>query len=105
MKRFSDERLWSLRNEIPIEEVIRVLEITAKEVEGTLRFLCPACHEFNTAVNPRANLARCFRCQKNYNPIDLVMIVERCSFLQAVRYLSVRFQSRNHEKENDPEQT
>jgi hypothetical protein len=33
------------------------------------------------------NLARCFRCQKNFNPIDFVMIDRRCDFLLAVAYL------------------
>ena len=53
-----------------------------------LRFLCPLCREFNTAVNPRTNLGRCFRCEQNFNPIDMVMIVKGYSFLQAVEYLS-----------------
>ena len=37
-----------------------------------------------TATNPRTNLGRCFRCQRNFNPIDLVMVVKRYTFLQAV---------------------
>jgi hypothetical protein len=32
-------------------------------------------------------LARCFDCQKNFNPIDLVIAVANCSFLDAVEYL------------------
>ena len=58
-----------------------------KEIEGFFRFLCPLCREFNTATNPKTNLARCFRCKRNFNPIDLVMVVERCGFLDAVRFL------------------
>ena len=91
MKRLSDDRLRELRNSIPIDEVIRRLEVPAKEVEGYFRFLCPVCREDHTAINPRNNLARCFRCRQNYNPIDLVMTVSRTSFLQAVRYLSRHF--------------
>ena len=87
MKRLSDARLRRLRNDIPIDDVIRKLEIPAKEVEGYLRFLCPVCQNRHTATNPATNLARCFRCKENYNPIDLVMRVRRSSFLQAVQYL------------------
>lgn len=84
----SDEHLRRLRNEIPIFDLIRLhLDLTAKVQEGYLRFLCPLCNDFYTATNPRTNLARCFRCEKNFNPIDLVMIVRKCPFLEAVAFL------------------
>ena len=87
-RRISAERLRRLRNEIPIRGVIeRVVELPSKEIEGVFRFLCPRCNEFNTATNPKTNLARCFRCQQNFNAIDIVMTVERCSFVDAVRML------------------
>lgn len=91
MKRLSDQRLRALRNRVPINDVIRELDMPAKEVEGYFRFLCPVCRDFHTATNPETNLARCFRCQTNYNPIDLVMTVRRLSFLDAVRYLTQNF--------------
>ena len=82
------ERLRQLRNEIEIEELISAhLKIPAKTTEGLFRFLCPLCREFNTATNPRTNLARCFRCERNFNPIDIVMIERDCDFLEAVREL------------------
>jgi DNA primase len=88
-QRFPREILRSLRNEIPISELIRFrLDLPSKEREGFFRFLCPLCSEFNTATNPKTNLARCFRCRVNFNPIDMVMAVERCSFVDAVRILS-----------------
>jgi hypothetical protein len=40
-----------------------------------------------TAYNPRTNLARCFRCQKNFNPIDLIMVVKGYNFRKAVEFL------------------
>lgn len=55
--------------------------------EGYLRFLCPLCRDFNTATKPETNLGRCFRCRRNFNTIDLVLIVERCEFLEAVARL------------------
>jgi len=84
----SRQRLRQLRNSVPIDGMFDKLDIPTKRSEGQLRFLCPLCREFNTATNSKTNLARCFRCQKNYNPIDLVMVVTRSSFLQAVDWLA-----------------
>ena len=87
-KRFSSPFLFRIRNQIPITKLIEeVLKISWKISEGHFRFLCPLCSEFNTATNPRTNLARCFRCKKNFNPIDMVMIVNRCDFIEAVKLL------------------
>ncbi len=83
----SRQRLWQLRNKIPVDRVMDELRVPTKISEGYLRFLCPLCRDFNTATNPRTNLGRCFRCEKNFNPIDLVMIVEKLPFLEAVAHL------------------
>ena len=81
--------LRRIRNEVDIGDLIAdVLNLPTKISEDYLRFLCPLCSEFNTAVNPSTNLARCFRCQKNFNPIDMVMTVKGYSFLEAVNFLS-----------------
>ena len=57
-KRYSKESLRLLRNEIPIAVLIGdLLKMENKVSEGYFRFLCPICSEFNTAVNPRTNLA------------------------------------------------
>jgi DNA primase len=85
---YSKTVLTRLRNEIPISIVIEdVLEIPSKTIEGYFRFLCPLCNEFNTATNPKTNLARCFGCRKNFNPIDMVMVEKRVDFKEAVEYL------------------
>jgi hypothetical protein len=86
-KQIAKEELHRLRNQIEIAALIRHLEIPWKETEGYFRFLCPLCSDFHTATNPNTNLARCFRCKKNFNPIDLVIVVCGMSFLEAVRYL------------------
>ena len=86
-RKITGAELRRLRNGVDIALLIRCLGIPSKRQEGYFRFLCPICHEFNTATNPRTNLARCFRCSKNFNPIDLVMTVERVPFLEAVRTL------------------
>ncbi len=87
MRTVSRDVLRRLRNEISIAEVIDQLHVpTARR--GTRRtFRCPRCERFHTGVNRGANLARCFRCERNFNPIDLVMIVCGWTFIEAVRYL------------------
>jgi DNA primase len=87
--RYPANHLRKLRNDIPIARLIGdVLGIPCKVQEGYFRFLCPHCSDFNTATNPKANLARCFRCQRNYNPIDIVMLDKRLNFVEAVEFLS-----------------
>jgi len=87
-KKYSEKLLRELRNDIPIAWLIAdVLEIPSKLSEGYFRFQCPRCREFNTATNPRTNLARCFRCEANFNPIDLAMIVRRENFTDSVEFL------------------
>lgn len=82
------EHLRELRNRIEIIPLIAdILEIVYKTHDGRFRFMCPLCHDFDTAVNTDTNLARCFRCKRNFNPIDMVMTVKRYSFMQAVRFL------------------
>jgi hypothetical protein len=86
--RLPPEMLRRLRNEIPITLVIaEFLKLPTKVSEGNFRFLCPLCTEFITATNPKTNLARCFLCEKNFNPIDMVMVVKQISFCKAVDYL------------------
>ena len=88
-QRFNADMLRQLRNDIPIHRLIGdVLGIPCKVREGYFRFLCPLCSDFNTATNPKTNLARCFRCQRNFNPIDIVMFEKRINFVDAVEYLS-----------------
>lgn len=87
-KHYSKEKLRILRNQVPISRLISdFLRIPYKVSEGCFRFLCPLCSEFQTATNPKTNLARCFRCQKNFNPIDMVMAVKSCNFREAVELI------------------
>lgn len=87
-KRFSEQQLYELRNFISIDWLIdKQLMIPCKFSEGFFRFLCPLCGEFQTATHPKTNLARCFRCEKNFNTIDLVMICNRASFVESIHFL------------------
>ena len=87
-RRFSDQQLFALRNHIPISQVIdSILCIPSKKSQGTFRFRCPLCAQFNTAIKPSTNLARCFHCEINFNPIDLVMAVKNISFVEAATLL------------------
>lgn len=94
-KRFSSMELYKLRNSIPIHVLIETqLGIPAKISEGVFRFLCPLCNEFQTAVNPKTNLSRCFRCEKNFNTIDMVMIWHNTDFVSSVKYLQAILNAR-----------
>jgi len=97
---YSPNKIRRLRNEIPIDKVIAdVLQIEWRMQEGRFRFLCPLCSEFNTATNPKTNLARCFRCQRNFNPIDIVMLVKRFAFLDTVAFLEYYLDHPGFQKE------
>lgn len=85
---FSSSQLYALRNEINVQMLIeKTLCIPCRVNQGCFRFLCPLCNGFDTAVNPKTNLARCFRCEKNFNTIDLVMLVRQAEFVQSVKFL------------------
>lgn len=86
--------LRTLRNEIPIDEVIvDLLNLEQKRDRKMLRFRCPLCGNFHTATNHKTNLARCFDCRRNFNPIDMVMCVGKCSFIDAVEKLKDKINS------------
>ena len=88
---YSADFLKMIRNQIPIERVIvTMLNMEVRHTSKWLRFRCPRCYNFHTAINVDTNLARCFDCKKNYNPIDLVIAVGKCSFVEAVEYLKER---------------
>jgi hypothetical protein len=85
---FPSSQLYALRNQINVQVLIeKTLHIPCRLTKGGFRFLCPLCNGFNTAVNPETNLARCFRCGKNYNTIDLVMLARQADFVQSVKFL------------------
>ena len=87
-RHFTNHELYTLRNDIPIDALIeKALCIPSRIAEGYFRFLCPLCKQFNTAVNPETNLARCFRCEENFNTIDLVIITRKLDFVESVRFL------------------
>lgn len=82
-RHYSSDFLRHLRNQISIDQVIvDLLNLELKDDCETLRFRCPLCYNFHTATNHQTNLARCFDCQKNFNPIDLVITVGKCSFIE-----------------------
>lgn len=90
-KHHSADFLRILRNQISIDTVIvDLLNLEVRNKNKMLRFRCPLCYGFHTAINTETNLARCFDCQKNFNPIDLVMTVGKCGFIDAVEILKDR---------------
>ena len=85
---FSSQQLYTLRNDINVQMLIeKTLRIHCRVTEGCFRFLCPLCNAFDTAINPKTNLARCFHCEKNFNTIDLVMLIRQTDFVQSAKFL------------------
>lgn len=88
-KYFPRQLLYRLRNQIPLPRLIADhLNWPHHRRDGRFCFLCPSCNEFLTATNPRTNLGRCFRCEQNFNPIDLVMLTTGRDFVEAVEFLT-----------------
>ena len=86
-KYFSRQLLYRIRNEIPMAALLPELGWPHKTRDGRLCLICPRCGEFRTVVNPRTNLARCFRCDVNFNTIDLTMVTKKCDFVDAIELL------------------
>ena len=84
---FTRQQLYKMRNNIPLTNVLALLQWPHKTRDGRVCFVCPLCGESLTAINPRTNLGRCFQCETNFNPIDLVMLIEDVDFVTAVQTL------------------
>lgn len=85
--RFTSEELHHVRNNISIYGLIVALSIPFRIEEENYRFVCPLCQNGHTATNPKTNLSRCFDCEKNFNTIDLVMMVRKTGFVDSVKRL------------------
>ena len=94
MGSYTDGFLTMLRNQVNIDRVIDLLMLDTRQGNNLRRFRCPLCDRFHTATNPTTNLGRCFECQKNFNPIDLVMAATRIDFIETVEFLKKHFLTR-----------
>jgi outer membrane murein-binding lipoprotein Lpp len=65
----------------------KILKLPSKISEQQLRFLCPICSQFNTATKRETNLARCFRCKRNFNTIEMVMAAKNLDFIKSAQFL------------------
>ena len=93
-RRFSPRELTFLRNRVPITRVIKtLLQLPTRSTNGKLSFACPLCSGFDTSVNAAHNLARCFDCRQNFNPIELVMNQLQIGFVDSVKWLKKRTQT------------
>lgn len=86
-KRFPDELLRRLRNEVPFTPLLASLRWPHKRRFGQLVIVCPRCGESRSDKNPRENLIRCFHCDTDFNPIDITIAARKCDFVEAVEYL------------------
>jgi hypothetical protein len=70
----------------------KTLCIPCRVTQGCFRFMCPLCQGLYTAVNPKTNLARCFACEKNFNTIDMVMLIRQTDFVHSAKFLQAILQ-------------
>ncbi len=96
---YSNEFIRMLRNKFVIVRAISVLNLETRGYNGIIRFRCPLCHRFHTATNSKTNLGRCFDCQTNFNPIDLVMAATRYNFIETVEFLKKHIDENTIESE------
>lgn len=102
-RRFSVRELSFLRNKVPIACVIEtMLSVAIGNNNGKPSFLCPVCQSANTSINSRHNLAKCFDCQKNFNPIEFVMHQRHISFVDSVKWLQRQNREPAPEKSSSP---
>ena len=97
--RLSKALLHDLRNKIPIRGLIEnELGVRCETESGVFRFECPMCRSFQTSVMKTENLARCFRCKVNFNPIDMVIAVKKAEFRPSADFLAELLESGVSEK-------
>ena len=90
-RRFSPNELSFLRNRVPVDRVIEnLLELPTRRNHDKLSFACPVCGGYDTSINTAHNLARCFACRQNFNPIELVMHQLQIGFVESVKWLKSR---------------
>lgn len=86
-KYFTRDYLHRIRNEIPVPSLLQRLDWPTKYREGEFFSLCPCCQEFLVKKTPEANLGHCFGCDRNFNPIDFIMLIEQVDFVPAIEIL------------------
>ena len=86
---FTRDYLYRIRNEIPVLSLLQHLDWPSKYREGDVFFLCPhpKCREFMVKKTPEENLGHCFHCHRNFNTIDLTMLIEHVKFTEAIERL------------------
>ena len=65
----------------PVPAAVSALEWSHRVRQGQREFLCPACGEHRSAVNPWTNRPPLVpHREKNFKPIDFTIAVERCDY-------------------------
>ena len=94
-RRFSQQELFELRNQVPITGLMQhVLALPTRQEQGKKRYKCPLCAGYDTSVNYDHNLLRCFDCKRNFNPIDLAMNCLKIEFVDSVGWLKEQLATR-----------
>jgi len=77
---------------IPMTQLMSdVLKIPSQRIEEGIGFLCPKCKKIGIFLKYHTNKGICFKCDSNYNPIDLVMHEKELNFSDAVDFLNQHY--------------
>lgn len=96
-RRFSPGELSFSRNRVLIDGVIENLNgFPRQKTNSKTPFACPMFGGFDTSINSVHNLARCFSCRQNFNPVEFVMHQLKISFVDSVKWIKSRMPSKAH---------
>ncbi|NCI46071.1 DNA primase [Sediminibacterium soli] len=101
----SPNTIQQITNRIDIIDVVG--EFVKLKKRGTNYLgLCPFHNEKTPSftVSPAKEIYKCFGCGKSGNTIGFVMEHEKCSYVEALRWLAARYNIEVEETETSPEQ-
>jgi hypothetical protein len=84
---FDRQLLEGIRNRISLKGLASYLGIQIKIKDNQCWFVCPRCAKMKASFQKNHNLARCWKCNIRYNPIELVMAHCNMNFKEAVMFL------------------
>lgn len=84
---FDRQLLEDIRNQINLKSLASHLGIQMKIKDNQRWFVCPKCTKMKASFQKNQNLARCWKCNIRYNPIELVMAHFNMNFREAVMFL------------------
>ena len=101
--RITDNSIASIRDQVPIEQVVSEYVTLKRAGGGSLKGLCPFHDEKGPSfhVTPDRGVYHCFGCQEGGDVISFVQKIEGLDFISTVEQLSERFGITVERDDND----